>query len=243
MSKAEKLKASKLIVLILVLGLVLLLIVLGFWQLDRAKQKEMLIEQWHQSAIQIKFPQAADTSDYYQKIEITGKLDPQHIFLLDNRTRKGKVGYELLALLEVQQDSWVLVNLGWLLADPDRSKLPVIQLPAGELKISGWLKKVNRAFQLQSDQWGTSWPKRIQQVEMLKIASLSGVDGIYENILLAEKPLLAGLVTDWKPVNMSVEKHIGYAFQWFLMAIVLCALLFWLWRFNKLEKGEKAYEQ
>ena len=242
MSKAEKLTASKLIVLILVLGLVLLLITLGFWQLDRAKQKEVLIEQWHQPAIQIKFPLATDAGDYYQKIEISGKLDRQHIFLLDNRTRQGKVGYELLALLAVQQDSWILVNLGWLAADSDRSKLPVIQLPAGELKISGWLKKVNRAFQLQSDAWGASWPKRIQQVEMSKIAKVRGVKNIYKNILLAEKPLVKGLVTDWKPVNMSVEKHIGYAFQWFLMAIVLCALLFWLWRYSKLEKGEKAYE-
>ncbi|EPJ43153.1 MAG: hypothetical protein OFPI_44100 [Osedax symbiont Rs2] len=242
MSKAEKLKASKLIVLILVLGLVLLLIILGFWQLDRAKQKEMLIEQWHQGAIQIKFPLAADAGDFYQKIEISGKLDPEHVFLLDNRTRKGKVGYELLALLAVPQNSWILVNLGWLIADPDRAKLPAIKLPVGEIKVSGWLKQLNRAFQLKSDQWGASWPKRIQQVEMSKIASLSGVDNIYENILLAEKPLLAGLITDWKPVNMSVEKHIGYAFQWFLMAIVLCVLLFWLWRYNNLEKGEKAYE-
>ncbi|MCJ8341152.1 MAG: hypothetical protein MJK10_22035 [Pseudomonadales bacterium] len=242
MSKAEKLTASKLIVLILVLGLVLLLITLGFWQLDRAKQKEILIEQWHQPAIQIKFPLVTDAGDYYQKIEISGKLDQQHIFLLDNRTRQGKVGYELLALLAVQQDSWILVNLGWLAADSDRSILPVIQLPAGELKISGWLKKVNRAFQLQTDAWGANWPKRIQQVEMSKIAKVRGVKSIYKNILLAEKPLVKGLVTDWKPVNMSVEKHIGYAFQWFLMAIVLCALLFWLWRYSKLEKGEKAYE-
>ncbi|EPJ46344.1 MAG: hypothetical protein OFPII_21590 [Osedax symbiont Rs1] len=248
MSKAEKLGSRKLIVLVLVLGLVFALVHLGFWQLDRAKQKELLIKQWLAPAISTSFRSLGESQNIYQKIKLKGSFNKEHYFWLDNKIRHGKVGYELVVLFELAADSMLAVNLGWVKGDMDRSVLPRVNLPTEEILLMGWLKKVEPAFQLKTDIWGVAWPKRIQQINFLKITAAMQSTQLTQltqlkhqliepYVLLAEKPILSGLTTQWKPVNMSVEKHLGYAVQWFLMALVLCGMLIWYWRINGRETG------
>ncbi len=246
MSKAEKLDSRKLIVLVLVLGLVFALVHLGFWQLDRAKQKELLIKQWSAPAISTSFRSRGEAQNIYQKIKLKGSFNKEHYFWLDNKIRHGKVGYELVVLFELASDSMLAVNLGWVKGDMDRSVLPRVDLPTEEILLMGWLKKVEPAFQLKADIWGLAWPKRIQQINFLKITAAMQSTQLTQQkhqliepyILLAEKPILSELTTQWKPVNMSVEKHLGYAVQWFLMALVLCGMLIWYWRINGREIGK-----
>jgi len=228
MSKTQKLNARKIIFLVLSLLLVVMMARLGIWQLERADEKKQLFAQWEKPAIDASFDLPANTT--YQKVTVTGMLDQQRYFLLDNKIRGGRAGYEVLVLMSLEANKTLLVNLGWVAGQFNRDELPAIKIPRGTIEVSGWIKKIERAFQLQDDAWQQGWPKRIQQIEFGKMFDVLAINNLQQIVLLSEKPLLPELVTQWKPVNMSVNKHLGYAAQWFLMAIVLCFMMIWFYR-------------
>jgi len=228
MSKTQKLNTRKIIFLVLSLVLVVVMGRLGVWQLERAEEKKQLFAQWEKPAIDASFDLPENST--YQKVRVTGELDPERYFLLDNKIRGGRAGYEVLVLMSLEANRTLVVNLGWVAGQFNRDELPIIQIPKGTVEISGWIKKIERAFQLQDDVWQQRWPKRIQQIEFEKMFEVLAIDNLQQVVLLSEKPLLPELVTAWKPVNMSVNKHLGYAVQWFLMAIVLCVMMIWFYR-------------
>lgn len=236
MSKAENYKTGKLLVFLSIVMLVAFLMNLGFWQLDRAEQKEQLLAQWNTPAKQIQKLEA-ESVNFYKKVAVKGKIAIENYYLLDNKIRDGKVGYEILTVLSLENGQRILINLGWLKANIDRNILPRIELPIGDILIKGWIKKVERVFQLEKDNWSISWPKRIQQIDIDKMFTEDGIK-IAALVLLVDQPLLNKLKTDWKPVNMSVQKHIGYAFQWFLMALCLCFMTGWFMFTNKRNRAE-----
>ena len=236
MSKAESVSASKLLILLCVILLFIFLVRLGFWQLDRAEQKTQLLAQWDKPAITVQLPLNEKVVDFYQKVTVKGKIQSSEYYLLDNKIRDGKVGYEVLVVLTVQKNQTLLINLGWVIANTDRNILPVIKLPSTALQLSGWFKKVEKAFQLKADAWPQSWPKRIQQIDFTKIKKVKG-ETFSNTVLLVENPLIAGLKTQWQPINMSVEKHIGYAIQWFLMAFSLCIMMLWFIFFSHTDES------
>lgn len=235
MSKAQNAIARKLIFIMLALFVAVVMVRLGIWQLERGAQKQQLLHQWQQPATQLLLP--IRSGQKYQKVQVSGMFDQQRYFLLDNRTRDGQVGYEVLALLALTKNQTMLVNLGWLAAGFDRSVLPEYEIPAAQVTMIGWLKQVEKSYQLADDIWLAGWPKRIQQVELLRIEKALALGALQSVVLLNEKPLTAKLVTDWKPVNMSAQKHFGYAIQWFLMAFTLVVMVVWFYRKGLKEKG------
>lgn len=242
LSKAQKFSSRKLLVLGLVIALVLVMLKLAFWQLDRAAQKEQLLEQWNKSPQLLREPLSDVAENVFQKVTVAGSLRDQRYFLLDNKTRKGRVGYEVLAPFKYQQH-WLIVNLGWVAGSVDRKVLPQLILPEEPVQLTGWLKKVESAFKLKDDQWQQSWPVRIQQVDLKKMQQSLGIEQLGNYILLVEDPLLATFITAWRPVNMSVEKHQAYALQWLLMALVLSGLTFRFIYKQRLEMRATTYEQ
>ncbi|MFT5707401.1 MAG: surfeit locus 1 family protein [Oceanospirillaceae bacterium] len=239
MSKTQNLNAGKGLVFIIALSLVSLLLNLGFWQLERATEKELLLEQWQEPAISMAAMRSKKALSFYQKVAVKGQLNAQQYYLLDNKTRNGNVGYEVLVVFTTIEGNVFLLNLGWLAASIDRSILPTIELPKGIITVTGWLKKIEKVFQLQADIWSANWPKRIQQIELSKMIAVTDTKQLIPLVLLAEQPLLSFMSTQWKPVNMSVEKHIGYAVQWFAMAFALCIMFVWLWRKSFREIGNE----
>lgn len=64
-----------------------LLVCLGIWQLNRAEEKQILLEQWQQEAQNLGWPeQVASGLDNGRPVTVTG-LFGEHSWLLDNRTR------------------------------------------------------------------------------------------------------------------------------------------------------------
>jgi len=228
MSKTQKLNARKIIFLVLSLLLAVGMGRLGFWQLDRAEEKRQLFSQWQKPATNVSIELPENT--YYKKVTVRGELDQERYFLLDNKVRGGRAGYEVLALLTMESKQMLLVNLGWVSGQSNRDYLPSLQLPKGHLEISGWVKKIERAFQLDKDTWQQGWPKRIQQIEFMRMFKTLATNNLQQIVLLSERPLLPELITQWKPANMSASKHLGYAAQWFLMAFVLCLMMIWFYR-------------
>ena len=209
------------------------LVALGFWQLERAQQKERLLQSWSAPEIYNSIPDPTVLSvQPFIAVELVGRFDTKRFFFLDNRIRNGVVGYEVIAFFYPRQGSPLLVNLGWVSAVYDRRKLPDVLLPEGERKVTGRVRKIAPAFVLDESliRSGEQWPYLIQILDAERMGSL-----LQETVLPLElkvmQPLVSSLDINWPVSTMTPEKHLGYAVQWFAMSLMLCGLLIWSWKY------------
>jgi cytochrome oxidase assembly protein ShyY1 len=215
------------------LVMVSVMVNLGFWQLQREEEKAELSLAWEQRQAQPPAPLEElwhDGSDQlaYRPVTVTGRYREGEYFLLDNRILKGKFGYEVLALMELEDSGdTVLVNRGWIAGDPARLSQPVIPEIAGLVTERGHVYVApGEAYLLQEQQLAPGWPKLIQAVEMDKITAAAGVVRLFPHPVRLDAEAPGALAIDWKVVNVSPEKHRGYAVQWFTMAAVLTVFYF-----------------
>jgi cytochrome oxidase assembly protein ShyY1 len=238
MSKGDRRSGFKWLLVLSAVLLLPLLLYLGSWQLDRAAEKEQLLNAWNDDSVVVtSLSQLHDLGDRrLLQAQLEGTLLPGHWLLLDNRTRGGHAGYELIGLLQTPQGSALLpVNLGWIKASPERSKLPTIQFPALPSSFSGRMHLIEPAFVLAQDAWSPGWPLRVQTLDVERLESVVQ-QPVLPWVLEVVEPVDKRLTTDWPLASLKPERHLGYAVQWFAMAIALFILLLWYWR-NTLSKG------
>lgn len=215
---------------IFVLLLLPLLLRLGFWQLDRAEEKQLLLEShWQQQELPSQpWPlQSVRKETHYQPINVKGRFDTTHYWLLDNQSREGQVGYEVIMplIIESNNNEKLLVNRGWVKAPADRSQLPEIQTPLEFIELTGYLHQpsANAIFSATDNDYAANWPRRVLNINS-DIASTQLQENFYPTVLRLLSHSKAAFVTDWKVSNTQPEKHRGYAIQWFSMATILVVL-------------------
>lgn len=204
---------------------------LGFWQLDRAEQKRQQIALFSQQGeitgedlLQRTAITVIELNG--RKVKLHGKIVTDNIWLLDNKTYNGKVGYNVITTLQLQgkkQQSQtplakqVLVNWGWVQASKYRSELPIITLPEN-IELTGIVRTTDfKQFSLQQEQNESGWPKRVQSISSI-IANLDTQD-VLPVVVYADTHENIKYPQIYKPVVMSPEKHEAYAVQWFLLAL------------------------
>lgn len=218
-----------------------LLVSLGNWQTDRAQFKEARLSQYsaQTDSLGMAFADAIDLpADPYSRIWARGefKSDAPLLFL-DNRTRRGMHGFHVLAVFEAEGVAQpVLVNLGWIAQKQTRKDLPIVELPSGPVDLSAlFTHPPMKVFRLGPDEPPVS-PDQwiIQAVEIGDLADRLGY-GLAPFVLLLRPEQSFGLVREWKPVYVvTPEKHRGYAFQWYSLAVAWVGLLIWA----SLRKGQ-----
>lgn len=198
-----------------------LLIGLGLWQLDRAGQKQAQLEQWQQQALDLSWPELVGRGlDSGRPVTLTGRFGDYN-WLLDNRTRDGMPGYEVLTLFLPLQGPPVVVNRGWVQAPRHRDELPRVPSPEGVLEVSGRISEYPEPPVLNAQTPAeTSWPRRVQSLPRAVVA-----DEIYDIpeaiIRLAGSDQPGAFRADWAPDRMGPQTHYGYATQWFALALAL----------------------
>ena len=225
--------------------LVLAFISLGFWQLDRAEQKRTL----HQSYILNQSGEPLSLNRYnvskkneknilWRKVFASGKFDENIQILLDNQVHDNQAGYYVFTpFLLKNKNIRYLVNRGWVPAGKDRNEIPPLRLESGPLLITGSIKYPQGTGILL----GKNVPEKIQQ----GIYRVNKID-LFELGKLIDTPLMpfvirldpeskGGYVRQWKLPGSGETMHLGYAFQWF----VLAALVFIIFVVVNLEKENK----
>ena len=218
--------AFRLKLTLLVIALLPVLVTLGFWQLSRYEQKLML-EQAYESRhalMPLTLSQAQLHEDpLFLPVTVSGRFDPDRYFLLDNQIYNGKAGYELFMPFLTDGGRWLLVDRGWIAAG-NREQLPDVVTDSNHLVLTGFAyKPLGKPFMLAEDIWDEDWPKRIQAVDQPRIsAAIEHPTPDFFLVLRAGEPGAEQI----RPVviNMKSEKHLGYAFQWFAMALILLLL-------------------
>jgi surfeit locus 1 family protein len=198
------------------------LLSLGFWQLDRAAEKRTI-----ESAIviaQSSPAQLVDTDDIltkeYYRVLLNGYFDTNKQFIYDNQIVKGNAGYYVLTPFVLNADIAILVNRGFVPWYGNRGELIDIKINNDLTTIEVGLIKPKQRIELTQKEIGTTFPILIQSLDLDQLSQLSN----YQIIpMLAQLDIKAGngFFRQWKPFYGSVDKHLGYALQWFLMAFVL----------------------
>lgn len=201
-----------------------LLIGLGVWQLDRAGQKRAMLDSWQQQAETLPWQQLIEGEVRPGKpVRVTGSYG-DHTWLLDNRTRDGVPGYEVITDFYPLGGPPVLVNRGWIQAPATRARLPVIETPEGLLELAGRLADYPVPPVLaESGQTEAEWPRRVQRLSRHDADRM--VTNLPALIIRLENGRQPGAFrADWAPDLMGPGTHYGYAAQWFALAVALTIL-------------------
>jgi len=210
-----------------------LLIKLGFWQIDRALEKEQrqqrisaLSERQALSLAQVLALRGLPDGINDLPISFTGEFVDNKVFLLDNQPNKGRLGYRVYQIM-TRDEHAVLVNLGWIQGSIDRNVLPEITPITGQHTIIGHVREVEVGLQLQAQNLtDASWPLRVQQIELDKFSQLIAKQ-LLPFVVYLDKTETLGYKKNWQPIVMPPEKHRGYAFQWFSLALAWISLMIW----------------
>lgn len=204
---------------------------LGLWQLGRQDGKQALLDD------------VAATIAARQPVPLAAAGDPQRTrgydwsagrgrfaeapaVLLDNQQRSGRAGVR--AYRAFQPDAGgapILVELGWLPLPPERT-LPAVERPEGKLEIAGLL------LPPPSHGIGPAGAARQQDGTLLAIgldpamlASELGLATLAPRVLKLDPALDIGYARDLDvlPNTLPPERHLGYAVQWFALALAVLA--------------------
>ncbi|MDQ1922876.1 SURF1 family protein [Massilia pseudoviolaceinigra] len=213
--------------------LVALGIALGRWQDGRAAEKIGLQQAItaRAGAAPVVLGAAALTPAQVElrPVTATGTFVRDWPLFLNNRPQEGKAGFYLLMPLRIEgTDMHVLVARGWLPRYTGQyDRLPQFDTPAGTVTITG----LARAGMGKVMQLGTAAPVApkaiLQNLTPAEFAQASKL-AVQPFFIEQSGPAPAGdkLVRNWPAPSLNVEKHQGYAFQWYALAVM--ALLFFV---------------
>ena len=204
---------------------------LGLWQLDRAAQKLALQAQINDRGALAAWTNpdllgAADaTTGVHRPVRLSGQWVPQASVFLDNRQMNGRVGLYLVTPLRLDGSGRaVLVQRGWVPRDfTDRSRVPAIATPAGTVHVEGRLaSSPSKLYEL--GEAGTGAIR--QNIDLAAFAQETGLDLLGVSVLQSADAA-DGLQRDWPRIAFGVQKHHGYAFQWFALCALAGVLYVW----------------
>lgn len=207
---------------------------LGTWQLGRAKQKEAMLAASQKILSERRAVPLADAArpelrGDYAWASGRGRFLPGPAVLLDNQNREGRAGIRAYRVFQSEGAPPLLVELGWLPLPGDR-RLPAIPPPEGEYLLSGLLApppaeglvKAVSATQSGGDRLVTG-------LDMAALARDLELPALAPRVFRPDPALPLGYARDLDilPNTLPPERHLGYAVQWFglALAVLITALV------------------
>jgi len=228
-------KGRAAVILVATLAGVALTANLGAWQLRRAAQKVALQDALESRAklSALGAPDLAHSAaqaepQHYRPVHLRGRWLPELNVFLENRQMKERVGFYLVTPLQLEgRPEAVLVQRGWVPRDlRDRTLLPAIASKAGIVDVDGHIAPPPaRLFEFAPS---TSGLIR-QNIDLGEFATETGLSLLPVSVLQADAPGTAGdgLLRQWPRPAVDVQKHYGYAFQWFALCALMAGLYVW----------------
>jgi len=226
----------KLVPTLVYLCVLLVLIALGMWQLDRSEQKRAFLKEQEQAAANEPLHLTAAIENNtkalrYRKVDVAGRYDAAHQFLVDNQISDGKAGYFVLTpLILTGENKAVLVNRGWIPLNQNRLVLPELKIDNTEAVIIGRINNFpSVGIKLAGAEIPSEgWPSIVQVVDSDVLAKKLGYT-LFQFQVELDKELPDGFKREWHTTTiMQPEQHTAYAIQWFALALTLTILFIWV---------------
>jgi cytochrome oxidase assembly protein ShyY1 len=203
---------------------------LGVWQLARMHEKQAMLAASHAVLVERRAQPLAIAADSqhardYDWAGGAGHFIDAPAVLLDNQAHDGRIGVHAYRAFQpaASPGPLVLVDLGWLPLPGDR-RMPAIPRPQGTLRVAGLLAPppsaglASEASVRQRDGNLLSVALSIPALrQALRLPALA------PRVLKLDPALPLGYARDLDilPNTMPPERHLGYAVQWFGLALTV----------------------
>lgn len=204
------------------------LVGLGTWQVQRLHWKEGVIAYREARLAMPPVSVGEETADEdlaFRRARATGRFLHSREFLISNRVRGGRAGFDVVTPLRLGPADIVLVNRGWIpldRADPDTRREGLV---ATKTAVTGILRKPGKTSPWVPDNeparnvWYYADPEAM--------ASVAGLAGVRDTVLVADaRPNPGGLPAGRKPKVEIANRHLEYALTWYGLALVLAVIYF-----------------
>ena len=219
---------------VLLIAAVLLMVRLGFWQLDRLHEKQDIADAIELSAAQPAVPvdtlvdpdEGTDEPEalHYRTVTATGTYLADEEVLVANRTQDGQAGYWVVTPLEISSTESVAVLRGFVQLALGEEGVPVAAVapPKGPVTVTGWVQTTAErgAFGGTDDR-----PGQLERFNRLDLARLGEQVSVPLDpvavVAIEQQPATAGdqLAPVPRP-EPDLGPHLGYAGQWFVFALI-----------------------
>ncbi|MBK6658546.1 MAG: SURF1 family protein [Proteobacteria bacterium] len=209
---------------------------LGFWQLHRAHEKQTRYQAFNDrhAAPPLAFdtiaPRTPLGETLWRRISVTGHYLDQHV-VLDNRTRQGQPGYEVLTPFVADSGAALLVDRGWIPLPDSRGTVPDTLAPADPTTIHGYVGP-EPTVGIDLDERAAEAEIMSPQVFRVQSVKVAGVESLLDRplwpgIVYLDADSLGALAVDWQLPGDGSARNRSYAVQWFAMATVLAGIGLW----------------
>ena len=209
---------------VLIIATIAFLISLGFWQLDRADQKrtiEASIQKANTGVVELIVNQNELLNKEYYEVRLQGSYISDKQFIYDNQIVDQASGYYVLTpFVLTGQSNAIMINRGFIPWNGRRDQLDDIAVDSAFREVKIQVSRPIKRIELKTSDISNQFPVLIQAIDFDVIEEISSTSFV-DVIGLLDPSSDDGFVRKWEPYTGSIEKHIGYAIQWFLMALVL----------------------
>ena len=205
-----------------VLAMVVLMVDLGFWQLDRLDERKDRNAEVRAAieaeARPVEDLLGTDPPDH-TAVLVAGEYLDDASFLVANRSFEGQAGYWLVTPVRLADDRTVVVSRGWVprtwVAGNDGRE---IVTPSGPIEVLG---RINGS--VAGGRIGTATDAglvEITRLDLARVEELLGVDDLGDSWvqLVQQAPPLGDLPVPVPPPGLDEGPHLSYAFQWFFFS-------------------------
>lgn len=173
----------------------------------------------------------------FRKARLTGRLNLEHLFVVEHRIRDGAPGVWLIGLLELADGGSVVINRGWV---HRRNRQEVVEKLAGrkKAKCQTWSGMLHQPKEIVADDTArrsvdtlasASAPIKLETFDLAHIYELVPGELVKPPtvLLLDDKHSTETIQTGYKSVQepyLTADRHFGYATFWFAVDVALIAM-------------------
>ena len=201
----------------------LVLIMLGTWQVQRLQWKTALIADYEARATaKAVVPDFQAEPIEFQRVALTGAYDHAKTIYLTGRTYEGNAGFHVVSLFRTDDGQDVLVNRGWVSEGYREPETRLQSMVEGTITIDGIIRLPQRQGQFVPDNepdngfWFTMKPDEVASY----LKSDQAVQNLYIDIVRDPEAKLTLPIAAELKINVS-NSHLNYAVTWYGIALSL----------------------
>ncbi|PHZ85621.1 surfeit locus 1 family protein [Paremcibacter congregatus] len=222
---------------VMTIPMIIILCLLGNWQVERLAWKLDLIEKLESrySLPSIKIPVNIEAPDdwLYRHVTVTGRFLHMREMPLYGAGPNGKPGYDLFTPLLQDDGNVVIINRGWV---PEKLKEPASRpqtITNGEVTVTGVLRKSwkKERFAPDNDLVRNIW----YYGDLNAMAKAQDLKNVFPMFVYADKAAEAGAYPMGGRTQLNIiNNHLDYALTWYGLAVVL-VIIFLIFHIRKAE--------
>ena len=206
----------------------IILLMLGTWQVNRLTWKTALIDEFKaRSQAQAIYPSFADAPVEFQRIEVAGKFLHDKTVYLTGRTYEGNAGFHVVSAFQSTRGDLFLVNRGWVSESYREPEARPFSMDEGEMVLDGIIRLSQRQGYFVPDNepeagfWFTMKPDEVASYLQLPLAQS---DYYIDVVRQPEAELTLPIAAE---VKIEVRNsHLNYAVTWYGIALSLIGVYF-----------------